>query len=305
MIAKMLPQKQIKQFQKEILDWYEKNKRDLPWRHSRDPYTILISEVMLQQTQVSRVISKFSEWMEKFPTLEKLAQASTRDVLQYWNGLGYNRRALYLQKAAQQLVERHSGKRSASRINERSWTGLRQGFDRQASQDDKLCWPKTEEELKKLPGIGEYTARAILCFAFDEQIAVVDTNVRKVILTRFKKKEMLKQVQHDSKEIQDIADQLLPKDKAYGWNQALMDYASAMLKKEKIPIPKQSHFKTSNRFYRGQVIRLLLEHNSTLVTSLFEKIENNGIDFERFVEIVKGMEKDGLVICTSEQVSLP
>ena len=120
----MLTPQQIKIFQKEILNWYKKNRRDLPWRHSslklrsglRDPYKILVSEVMLQQTQVSRVIPKYEEWLKVFPTLEILAKASIRDVLLHWSGLGYNRRALYLQKFARVLVSRHSGKRSASRI---------------------------------------------------------------------------------------------------------------------------------------------------------------------------------------------
>src|SRR6185312_9779538 len=107
MIPKMLSSKQILSFQKEILEWFEKNKRDLPWRKSRDPYAILVSEVMLQQTQVSRVIPKYKAWMGKFPTLKSLADASTRDVLLFWSGLGYNRRALYLKRLAQELVKNH------------------------------------------------------------------------------------------------------------------------------------------------------------------------------------------------------
>lgn len=270
MIAMYLDKKKIRKFQKEILEWYEKNKRPLPWRQTRDPYAILVSEVMSQQTQISRVVPKYLEWMKRFPTLQGLADSSTKDVLRYWSGLGYNRRALYLQATARELVKNHNSK-----------------------------FPQTEEKLRQLPGIGEYTARAILCFAFKQQIAVVDTNVKKVILTRI--------MQYESRikdqEIKLIADKLLPNGNAYTWNQALMDYAAAMLKQEKIPVPKQSHFKTSNRFYRGQIIRLLLK-KSTTVDTLFETIENNGIRREEFEEIVKTMEKDRLILRKGNRVRI-
>ncbi|HYK07869.1 MAG TPA: hypothetical protein VEW42_00030 [Candidatus Eisenbacteria bacterium] len=303
-----LDKKIITKFQKEILEWYEKNERDLPWRENRDPYGILISEVMSQQTQLSRVIPKYLEWMKRFPTLESLAKASTRDVLAYWSGLGYNRRALFLQRLAKILVY---SSREQSESRSRFWTSqndssrpIRQAQGRHART---VIWPETEEELRKLPGIGEYTARALLCFAFNQQVAVVDTNVRKVILTQFgnvilegvkrpigSQKDSIASLQNDGKRIQGIADQLLPKGKAYEWNQALMDYAGAMLKDKKIPIPKQSHFKTSKRFYRGQIIRLLLKQKETLA-SLFDKIENNGITKEEFEKILNDMEKEGLI----------
>ena len=271
-----LSQKQITTFQDKILDWYAKNKRDLPWRRTRDPYAILISEVMLQQTQVSRVIAKYEEWMRAFPTLQTLAATSTRDVLLHWSGLGYNRRALYLKRLAEVVVKNNKG-----------------------------VFSQSEKELKKLPGIGQYTARAILCFAFDKQIAVVDTNVRKVILVHFKdvfakyNKERdpstARRFAQDDKLIQAIADLLLPQGGAYEWNQALMDYSSAMLKKEKIALHQQKPFKQSNRFYRGQIVKLLLKKNETL-ESLFQLIENAGITKNAFVEILKAMEKDALIV---------
>ncbi|HSD98977.1 MAG TPA: hypothetical protein VLB73_04810 [Patescibacteria group bacterium] len=299
-----LSSQQIKSFQKEILGWFEKNKRDLPWRHSRDPYNILISEVMLQQTQVSRVIPKFKAWMDKFPTLESLAGASTRDVLLYWSGLGYNRRALYLKRLARELVEN-----SVSLRGEKRRSNLIQDRHALLAMTKKIAWPMTEKELRKLPGIGEYTARALLCFGFNHQIAVVDTNVRKVILVRFKDVILSRAKDIDSspsgssdqigvqndKIIQQVADQLLPKGKAYEWNQALMDYASAVLKHEKISIPKQSSFKTSKRFYRGQVIRLLLQKDIQTADALFAQLDNNGITKDTFTEILTTMVKDGLI----------
>ncbi|MGH7203586.1 MAG: A/G-specific adenine glycosylase, partial [Candidatus Levyibacteriota bacterium] len=151
-----MTQKEIMQFQQEILSWYSTHKRDLPWRKSRDPYRILVSEIMLQQTQVNRVIPKFISWFEAFPTVHDLEKAKVSDVLALWSGLGYNRRALNLKKAAQIVSEKYNGK-----------------------------FPQTEKELLAIPGIGQYTSRALLCFAFDQQVTVIDTNVRKVILIKF------------------------------------------------------------------------------------------------------------------------
>jgi A/G-specific adenine glycosylase len=255
----------IKLFQKEILGWYKVHKRDLPWRKSRDPYSILISEVMSQQTQIPRVIPKFNNWMERFPTVQVLAKASTADILRAWSGLGYNRRALYLQKAAQVIVQQYNG-----------------------------IFPQTQEELKKLPGIGEYTSAALLCFAFNKQIALVDTNIRKVILLRFF--SLVNHEQISGKQIQEIAKQLLPQGRAYEWNQALMDYSSAVLKKEKVPVPKQSPFLTSKRFVRGQILKLLLSESHMSSDSLILHIAKKTSRESSVVkEIVNDLEKEGFI----------
>ncbi len=294
-------QKQIKQFQKEILEWYKVNKRNLPWRSDREPYHILISEVMLQQTQVGRVIPKFNEWIKLFPTVQSLAKASTADVLRAWSGLGYNRRAIYLKKSAEKIVNYSSNEVRSSRIRSNNKEILNQ------VQDDEtrdVLWPKTEKELRKLPGIGEYTARAILCFAFNEQIAVVDTNIRKVILTRIKNYELgIKQKKTDSgqarmtkKEVQEIAEMLLPKGKAYEWNQALMDYASSRLRHIKIGFgeAKQSTFKGSNRYYRGYIMKALVTENSLTISEIHKRLENE-ISKEKLEEIIKGLIKEGMI----------
>ena len=259
----MISNQKVASFQKNILDWYELHKRELPWRTTREPYRILVSEVMSQQTQLSRVVPKYEAWMKRFPTIYDLAQASVSDVLQYWSGLGYNRRALNLKKAAEKIVHEFNG-----------------------------IFPQTEKELISLPGIGKYTARAVLCFAFDQQVAVVDTNVRKVIMTQFanelrgKNYELrVKEANKDSnslliihdltakieisdKEIEEFASVLLPKKRAYDWNQALMDYAASVLKKEKIPIPKQSKFIGSHRYYRGQILKALLKDKKIAIDDL-------------------------------------
>src|SRR5262245_24906902 len=128
-----------------LLEWFGANGRDLPWRHTRDPYAILVSEVMLQQTQVERVLSRYVAWLERWPTVEALATAPAADVIREWQGLGYNRRGLNLHRAAQMIVE--SG------------------------------WPY---DLTRLPGVGPYTAAAVRCFAFGEEVLPVDVNVERV-----------------------------------------------------------------------------------------------------------------------------
>ena len=126
--------------------WYERNGRDLPWRHTRNPYAILVSEVMLQQTQVERVVPRYLAWLERWPTAESLAEASTADVIREWQGLGYNRRALNLHRAAR-------------RVAGNGWPG----------------------DLTDLPGVGPYTAAAVRCFALGEDVLPVDVNVERVL----------------------------------------------------------------------------------------------------------------------------
>jgi A/G-specific adenine glycosylase len=128
-----------------LLDWFRANGRDLPWRRTRDPYAILVSEVMLQQTQVARVVPRYEAWLRRWPTVDALAAASAADVIRAWQGLGYNRRALNLHRAARQIA--HNG------------------------------WPA---DLTDLPGVGRYTADAVRAFAFGEPVLPVDTNVRRV-----------------------------------------------------------------------------------------------------------------------------
>jgi A/G-specific adenine glycosylase len=133
-----------------LLSWFAEHGRDLPWRRTRDPYAILVSEVMLQQTQVARVVERYGPWLERWPAPADLAAAPAADVLRAWSGLGYNRRALNLQNAARRVVELG-------------------GF------------PRDVDALERLPGIGPYTARAIACFAFGAEVTALDTNVRRVL----------------------------------------------------------------------------------------------------------------------------
>ncbi len=279
----------VKNFQREILSWYAKNKRDLPWRRDRDPYHIMVSEIMLQQTQVPRVIPKYEAWLKQFPTVKSLANAKTADILSLWSGLGYNRRALYLQKAASIIVACHSRPDRGTDLVQ-----PQPKADSRLRGKDTTIFPKDEKELQKLPGIGEYTARAIACFAFDKQTALVDTNIRKVVTLRF-----FNGNPPDYKTLQHVANQLLPKGRAYEWNQALMDYSAAMLTKDKIPIPKQSKFIGSNRYYRGQIIKLLVAKGSLTKDELTKMIP---IDVNA---LVAGLKKDQLIKVVGDSVSLP
>lgn len=281
-----IEKKQIEVFQTKILSWYETHKRDLPWRKTSDPYAILVSEVMSQQTQILRVVPKYLAWLEAFPTSKALAKASVSEVLMHWSGLGYNRRALNLQKTAKVLAHDYNG-----------------------------LWPKTPEELEKLPGIGKYTASAVACFAFNAQIPVIDTNIRKVILVTFgnrhceesanwrtTKQSNLREdcrasLAMTENDIEEIAWQLLPVGKAKDWNQALMDYAGAELKKEKIAIPKQSTFMGSKRWYRGNLLKLLTQQKNVSPQQLEEIWQKDifGKDNAWFETLVYELEEEGFI----------
>src|SRR5216110_499871 len=174
-----------------LLAWYAVEQRPLPWRITDDPYAILVSEVMLQQTQVDRVLPKYAQFLAAFPTLADLAAASTADVITVWAPLGYNRRAVSLQSIARQVMSEYEG-----RI------------------------PDTIDELLKLKGVGRYTAGAIACFAYRKQVATVDTNIRRVLHRIFLGLEFPEQKLSDANMLT-FAEQILPNGEAYSWNQAL------------------------------------------------------------------------------------
>jgi len=245
----------IKKFRDYIFSWWEFNKRDLPWRHTHDPYKILVSEIMLQQTQVPRVIARYRAFIARYPTVSDLAQASTADVLKIWKGMGYNRRALYLKKAA-----------ALGRI------------------------PKTETELMTLPGVGKYTARAILVFAYKQDVAAVDTNIRKIITHFF-----FNDIQQKESIIQETADEILPKGKSWEWHQALMDFGALALQsraKSRDLSKKTIPFKQSNRFMRGKIMDSL-RTGAITEPSVFP------------ASVIDGLVKDGLAERKSGKIQLP
>ena len=183
-----------RKFQNRLLKWYDESGRDLPWRRTEDPYKILVSEVMLQQTQVDRVIPKFHEFLQKYPTVQALAEAKPADVRKTWSPLGYNIRPYRLHGIACETMERYGG-----------------------------SIPSKEEELLSMKGIGRYTAGAIRSFAFQKDAAILDTNVMRVLHRIFigtgdpkKQKPMLWL----------LSEKLIPKGKGYDFNQALMDFGA-------------------------------------------------------------------------------
>jgi A/G-specific adenine glycosylase len=238
---------------KAIADFYRTGRRDLPWRGEITPYRVAVSEIMLQQTQAPRVLRKFDPFLKKFPSFAALAEAPTSEVLKEWQGLGYNRRALNLQRLAQEVTEKYKGR-----------------------------LPTTYEELFDLPGIGPNTAGSVLAFAFGVARPFIETNIRSVFIHFFFPETEKKEGRRACKKIGD--DRLMPivgralaeamrkgpfKDDPREWYYALMD--CGVLLKRTLPNPsrrsahhvRQSKFEGSNRQLRARILRFVLERPRT------------------------------------------
>jgi A/G-specific adenine glycosylase len=253
----------------------------------RDPYQVVVSEIMLQQTQVDRVIPKYLAWMQRWPRVEDLAHATLADVLRMWAGLGYNRRAKHLWLLAKEITDHYQG-----------------------------VWPSREAALRALPGIGQYTARAVLCFAFQQDTATVDTNIKRLLLrwgcSAQKPTEWFA-----------VAQTWLPKDKSDPWQQLLMDFAATVCtakhpRCEDCPVQRkcvayaryletgtpvaaqhsqrakspstQLPFTRSNRFLRGKILAAVREHTierGTLEAKLLHQHE--WLDKDRLIQIVDAL----------------
>lgn len=247
--------------QRALLGWYERGHRDLPWRRTEDPYAILVSEVMLQQTQAARVVPRWEAWLERWPGEDALAAAPRADVLGAWVGLGYNRRAVRLQEACAVVA--------------------RDG------------WPRSAAGLRELPGVGPYTAAAVASFAFGEQVAAVDTNVRRVT-------ERLGR---------GTPEDLLPDGEAAAWNQAMMELGATVCGARearceacpvaawcasrgvvqvapRAPAGTRERFEDSNRWVRGRIVAALAAGEGL----------PDGIAGERLEPALAGLVRDGLVV---------
>jgi len=242
---------------RELLAWYRQVRRPLPWRATRDPYALLVSEVMLQQTQALRVVPYYERWLSELPDVASLASAPVRLVLELWSGLGYNRRALALQRAALHVTE-HG-------------------------------WPA---DLTVLPGVGPYTAAAVSSFAWDAQVAAVDTNVRRV-LTRREGLDV---------DVASRAQSLVPEGQAAEFNQAMMELGATVCRPRnpdcllcpvqdgcarEIVVPERRggvRFEDTDRYARGRVVAALLAG---------EPIPISG---ERLERALAGLERDGLIV---------
>src|SRR6266550_4169306 len=196
--ASLPPPKARQRFRRTLLGWYRHHGRDLPWRRTSDPYHILVSEVMLQQTQVDRVVPKYDEWLGKYPSLEALAAAGEEEVAETWRPLGYNIRPRRLQAIARESVERYGGQ-----------------------------LPSDRETLLSFKGIGEYTAGAIRSFAFRERAAILDTNVARVLFRVFVRRGDPK-AHAMKKQLWSISEALVPHKHVFDFNQALMDFGATV-----------------------------------------------------------------------------
>jgi len=242
----------ILKFQNHILDFYSTNKRDFAWRQTTDPYKILVSEIMLQQTQTARVTTYYKNFLNTFPTVKALANASLKDVLTLWQGLGYNRRAKHLHTSAGEIVERFDGH-----------------------------IPSTNLDLQGLGGIGPNTAGAIMAYAFNQPITFIETNIRSVYLhTFYRNFENI-----SDKELLPLIEQTVDINNPRDWYYALTDYGVYI--KSQIVNPsrkskhyaKQSKFKGSQRQIRAAIVRYLVQNDTATKTQLYSlPFDNKDID---------------------------
>lgn len=261
-----LDRKTVQRFREQVYGHYYANPRPLPWRETENPYRILVSEIMLQQTQVERVTGKYQRFLDAFPDFATLARAPLRDVLGEWQGLGYNRRAISLQETAKQVV-----------------------------RDFKGMLPENPEQLRALPGIGAYTAAAIAAFAFHRPVPLIETNIRAVFIHCFF---------HDRQDVRDreimpLIEATLDTADPRTWYYALMDYG-VMLKRT-IPNPSrksahhasQSRFEGSDRQIRGKILRFLLKKPQSREDDILLELQETP---ERVTKILADLEKEGFII---------
>jgi A/G-specific adenine glycosylase len=301
-----------------LLEWFAAYGRDLPWRHTRDPYRIMVAEIMLQQTQVDRVVPKYRAFLDLYPTLQALAAAPTADVIRAWTGLGYNRRAVNMQRAARAVLDEHDGQ-----------------------------FPRDLPGLLKLPGIGPYTAGAIACFAFEQDVAFMDTNIRRVMQRLFAGPE--ESAPAGEARLLAIAQAVVPPAQGWPWNQAIMELG-ALICTAAAPAcwrcPVQAHCRAydarrtadeqlfsngvapeprrlrraaerreapyagSNRFYRGraiEVLRKLAPGESMPLPALGRQIKGGfgDDDMPWLRALVEGLARDGLLALEEEHARLP
>jgi A/G-specific adenine glycosylase len=294
------PPDKVTAVQAGLLAWFAANRRDLPWRHTRDPYAVLVSEVMLQQTQVDRVIPYYTRWLDAFPTVDALADAPTADVIRLWSGLGYNRRAVNLQRTAQAVVNEHDGE-----------------------------FPRTVDALRALPGIGPYTAGAIAAFAFEQDVGFIDTNMRRVLHRLFYGVEVPTALATDRALIA-LAETVVTPGRGWTWNQALIEfgalhctarrpacvvcplqracaaYPAIQTAIKEIPVgtrlKREGTWEGSNRQARGRIVDTLRQHPALLIDDLGGRIRPAYTEQDRpwLYDLVRALERDGLAKVAEE-----
>jgi len=279
-------QRRIPLFIREVHSYYAKYRRDMAWREYITPYRVVVSEIMLQQTQVDRVAKKFDSWMKRFPDWKSLAQASTKDILQEWSGLGYNRRALYLKRIAETIT---GGGKAAG------------------------AFPKTFEGLRTLPGIGPNTAGSILAFAYNIPHPFIETNIRSAFIHFFFPMIEKKEGKRACKKIRD--DEIMPliemtlTDKKNAtnpreWYYALMDYGSHIKKQLGNPSRRSAHhvkqkpFKGSNREVRSNILKIIMRQDSTQ-EAIQKQLRN--VPAEKIGKNVEDLVREGFIIKMREE----
>jgi A/G-specific adenine glycosylase len=265
----------IRSFRKKVLAHYRTDGRDLPWRTTTDPYRILVSEIMLQQTQVERVIDKYRAFLAVFPDFSTLATAPLPELLRLWQGMGYNRRALSLRALAQQVVTGHNGSLPANR-----------------------------DTLITLPGIGPYTSGAIMAFAFNMPVVFMDTNIRRVFIHEFfQDSENI----HDN-ELLPLVEQTLDVRNLRNWYNALMDYGATLKRTQANPNKRSAHyarqspFENSNRQVRGRILKAILNEAPLTVIGIAEA---TGMERGRVVRNLGDLEKEGFIMKEGRRYSVP
>ncbi len=261
-------------FRRLVLDFFKRSERAFPWRETHDPYEILVSEIMLQQTQTERVVQKYQQFLEKFPSCEDLAKASVGEVIAAWQGLGYYRRALNLHRAAQTVV-RDFGSR----------------------------FPTDVEMLRTLPGLGPYTAAAVATFAFGKAVPMIETNIRALYLYSF----FPETISVSDKEVLELVEATLDKRNPRRWFYALMDLGVELKRRRKKinhrskHYTRQSRFEGSHRQVRAAVLRVLTE-NTRAKREAIEKLTK--YDPERVKKALGELEREGFVTCNKGSYAL-
>jgi A/G-specific adenine glycosylase len=255
----------VRLFRKTVYDFFALHGRTLPWRRDCNPYRIFVAEVMLQQTQVDRVVAKYEAFIRTLPDFPSLAGASLQTVLSLWQGLGYNRRAVALKRAAEIVVNDFGG-----------------------------ILPSSPDELRKLPGIGKATAASIAAFAFDMPTLFLETNIRTVLIHHF----FADEESVTDRELLPLAERVLDRQSPRRWYSALMDYGSALKKRHgnagrrSAHYRKQSRFEGSRRQKRGRVLKLLLAKGPLSISETAAKL---AIDAETLLEIMEELRKEKLI----------
>ncbi|RRR69438.1 MAG: A/G-specific adenine glycosylase [Candidatus Viridilinea halotolerans] len=308
----------------QLLAWFAAHGRDLPWRHTRDPYQILVAEIMLQQTQVDRVLPKYHAFLATFPSVTALAEAATGEVIRHWAGLGYNRRAVNLQRTARVIVAQHQG-----------------------------AFPREVAALRQLPGLGPYTAGAVACFAFEQDVVFLDTNMRRV-LQRTHNGPAVATTAAGDRQLLEVSAALLPVGQGWAWNQALIELGALVCRASSPACPRcplraecrahaawrnddetllaamgaapavplrraaeerasyrsSERFVGSNRWYRGRLIDLLRAQppqQPVLLSMLGPQLRENfgPADMAWLQQLATGLARDGLLVLAGEWVRLP